>query len=126
MNKEMEENRDEYQTQNDERHNFQNVYGRRKHYYPKRSSQFHRNHNDDDNPEVPELSGPYRKGKREIEEEYDEDKPRLTKKESEEFDRLVSEAKEAKKKADAEGTTDKDGKKDKKDKKADEPKYSIT
>lgn len=62
---------------------------------------FRRASNDDDNPSVPELEGPPVKGKTEIGGE-DEDKPRLTKKESEDFDRLVKEAKEAKAKAEKE------------------------
>lgn len=46
----------------------------------------------------------------------DEDKPRLTKQESEDFDRLIKEAKEAKAKAD----------KEKKDKKKDDAKKSFS
>lgn len=85
--------------------------------YPteRRERVLRRHPNDDDNPLVPELDGPPSKGKKvvddEDEEETDDKEHQLTRKETEDFDRIVKEAKEAKTKADKE-------KKDGKDKKA--------
>merc|ERR1712086_232867 len=56
---------------------------------------FWRDHNDDDNPNYPELNRPPRRGADDID-QTEGDMPNLNKKEAEDFDRLVVQAKKEK------------------------------
>lgn len=90
-------NSDAYETQGDD----EDVHGGYAYYkhphrdhssYPSQKK-FWREKNDDDNNLVPELKGPPKKGKSDIDGE-DEDKPRFTKSEEENWKKLMKEAKE--------------------------------
>ena len=77
---------------------------------------FWRDHNDDDNPTYPELRRPPRMGNADID-QTESDVPNLSKKEAEDFDRIVVQAKKEKeeklkKEKEEKEKKEKDGKKD--------------